>query len=539
MIGDTIGCRKSAGALLLAVAVFCLLPFSPAAAMSAHELFEDGNRLYRDDLYWAALLRYRQADEAGMDTALLHYNTGVAHYRAQQHVRARESLQQAARSPDFRVLSHYNLGLNAYAAGDIDEALKWFRQARDQEENAKISKLARIAISRLSVEKKAEDPILVRAEKRRKKKPFATLDLKARVGFGSDDNVFRAPSDPYLDQSDPTAPLVTPEVQSGAFLPVDFVARYDVNSLKYESFFGQYRLSGRLYQDEEIEDANEISHELRFGSEFDRETEDRSTRVYSAFTIAKHDETYVDPDDGTPRNVAGEIIDERLNYVRYGPELAVMRRYTRFAIGLRIKGQLWDYEDTELVPEYDHEYFRLGTNMQYKFGPTSLLRFTADAWSRRYSDRPSFDLNGNQLITNPALRYDYLELGLMARQRITRNMWFGFGYKMAERSDDFQGYNDYTRDTYSFQYHWSPGRRFEIDLKSYYRIYDYPNAFAFHNPAAGPKTLETADTEFTATFRFNRNLSLTGEVDYCDVASTDTRIQYDRVLFSIGVVWQQ
>jgi tetratricopeptide (TPR) repeat protein len=119
---------------MLLVAVFAGAG-TPAAAMSANELFEDGNRLFRDDLYWAALLRYRQASEAGMDTALLHYNTGVAHYKAGQHNRARESLEKAARSPKLAPLAHFNLGLNAYAAGEPDEALVWFRDARDQQRN--------------------------------------------------------------------------------------------------------------------------------------------------------------------------------------------------------------------------------------------------------------------------------------------------------------------------------------------------------------------------------------------------------------------
>ena len=66
---------------LLAV-LTVLAPAGPAQAMTAREYFADGNRLFRDDLYWAALLRYRQAAEGGLDTPLLHYNTGVAHYRA-------------------------------------------------------------------------------------------------------------------------------------------------------------------------------------------------------------------------------------------------------------------------------------------------------------------------------------------------------------------------------------------------------------------------------------------------------------------------
>ncbi len=507
--------------------------------MNAYDAFEDGNRLFRDDLYWAALLRYRQAGEAGMDTALLHYNTGVTHYRAGQHIRARQSLLRASKASGLRVLSHYNLGLNAYAAGDIDDALNWFRQARDQEENAKIRKLAITAISRLQSERKAEDPILVRVEKRREKRPFANFDLEGRVGFGSDDNIFRAPSQAYLDFSDPALPLVTPEVISGTFLPVDFLAKYSVNSLKNESFFGQYRVVGRYYQDKEIKDANEFSHELRFGSAFDRRAENRISRVYSAFTIAQHDETYVDPDDGTPRTIAGELIDERLDYVRFGPELTVLQGFKRFSFGLRIKGQLWDYEETDLVPEYDHEYFYVGGHAQYRFGPTSLLRLTVDKKSRRYSDRPSFDLNGQQLITNPAVRYDYLEFGMLARQRITRNMWFGLGYKNTDRTDRFLGYNNYNRDTYTFEYHWSPGKRFDLDVTGNYRIYDYPNTFAFHNPVAGPKTLEAADGELAATYRITRNLSIVAEAEYRETASTDTRIAYDRLWYSIGVVWQQ
>jgi hypothetical protein len=52
------------------------------AALTAEQYFSDANRLFRDELYWAALLRYRQAMDGGLNTPLLHYNMGVAHYRA-------------------------------------------------------------------------------------------------------------------------------------------------------------------------------------------------------------------------------------------------------------------------------------------------------------------------------------------------------------------------------------------------------------------------------------------------------------------------
>ena len=117
---------RIAKSLAIVTVVICAGFPADAFAIPANELFADGNRLFRDDLYWAALLRYQQASDVGMDTPLLHYNTGVAHYKAGQYKRARESLLKASRSYNFEVLSHYNLGLNAWAAGASDEALRWF-----------------------------------------------------------------------------------------------------------------------------------------------------------------------------------------------------------------------------------------------------------------------------------------------------------------------------------------------------------------------------------------------------------------------------
>jgi len=51
------GCRRHLGVTALLAILLCLAPVPPAAAMTAYETFQDGNRLFRDDLYWAALLR--------------------------------------------------------------------------------------------------------------------------------------------------------------------------------------------------------------------------------------------------------------------------------------------------------------------------------------------------------------------------------------------------------------------------------------------------------------------------------------------------
>lgn len=523
----------------LAAILACSLAVSPALAQTARELFAEGNRLVRDDLYWAALLRYEEAAEQGMDTPLLHYNRGVAHYRAQQHVRAQQSLRKAAESPRLRILAHYNLGLNAYAGGDTDEALRWFRLARDQQQNTKIAQLARRAIARLSSRRRQADAAAARPGQQRKHKKLGEFDFRASVSFGNDSNVFRAPDVSYVDFADPNLPLVTPVIQSGAYLPIDLRAKYTINSLPHESFFGGYRLRGRYYQDKALTNANEFVHEASFGSHFRRQQGTRTREVYSAFKVAQHDETYYDPDDGAIRNVGGVSVGDRLNYLRYGPEIKFRQSHEKMSVGARLKGQLWNYEDVVAAPGYDHEYFLLGVDVQYRFAPSSLLRLTVEKQSRRYGDRPSFDLDGQQRLGNATLRYDYIGLGLLARQRITPNMWFGFGYERTDRQDKHAGYNDYIRNAFEVEFHWSAGARFKLDVSASYRSYDFANAFAFNDPAIGNKTLEATRADVAATYRMTDRLSLLAEFELRDSVSNDTRNDYSRNQFVIGVVWEQ
>lgn len=507
--------------------------------MGAQELFDDGNRLFRDDLYWAALLRYGQAEEAGMDTALLHYNTGVAHYKAGQHIRARESLKKARRSSALQPLAHFNLGLNAYAMGDSKEAISWFRLARDQEQDKKVSSYARKAIARIRETAESTDPAIQRVERAEADKDTFDFSYYAQLGFGTDDNVFRSPGLPYIDFADPALPLVTPEVQSGSFVPYRAGMKYQINSYKFEGFYGAYRVEGNYYNDREQSDADEFSQELRFGNEYFREEDDRKREVYSALRISQHDNTYYDPDTGQPRSVNGVDIGDRMSYKRYGPDIRFRQTWSNFSLGFVGKGYLYDFENVEVVPSYDHEYFLVGLHTQYKFTNTSLLRLTVEKFSRRYSDRPSFELDGSQPAGNTPLRYDYVGISLLARQRLMRSLWFGFEYERVDREDRHVGYNNYIRDHYEVELSWSPGARFSFDVSGFYRNFNFENAFAFHNPTRPQKTLETARFDATLSYRITRNLTVMLEARIDDIASNDTRIEYDRARYSLGLQWQQ
>lgn len=525
--------------LTLLTTLATVLPTKSANAMTAEQYFADGNRLFRDDLYWAALLRYRQAVEEGMTSPLLDYNMGVAHFRAGQHIRARESLTRASSDPSLRIAAHYNLGLNAYEHGDLDEALRWFRLARDQRVNEKIQSYAVVAISRIRDEQAVPDDFEIRVAEREKKREFADLQLHVQIGFGNDDNVFRSPELPYIDFSDPAAPVVVPEVKTGAYMPLSLSAKYLVNSLKFEGFYVAYRLSGRYYQDKDLENANEYQHEASFGSEYSRKEGDRERQVHSAFKVSQHDETYFDRDDGAIRSANGVLIEDRLDYLRYGPELRFRQSHQRLAVGAKIKGQLWNYEDQTDISEYDHEYFLLSLYAQYKFAETSLFRVTAEGYSRRFGDRPAFDLDGQQRVGNPNIRYDYYSLELTARQRVFDDFWFGFDVSRTERIDQYVGYNDYSRDSVSAEIHWSPGDRFDIEASGTYNLYNYPNALAFHNAGAPRKSQESASAKIEAVFRITKRLSLVADARYRETVSNDARIQYLRNQITLGVRWEQ
>jgi len=529
--------RRTQAALLLALTLAIIAP-SSAFALAADELFADGNRLFRDDLYWAALLRYQQASDAGMDSVLLHYNTGVAHYKAGQHIRARESLKLASRSRNLRALSHYNLGLNAWALGESDEALDWFRKARAQDRNLQVRSLAAKAIDRIELATAEESVMMMLAEAELKEKEATNFNFRARVGGGFDSNVFRSPSEPYIDQARSTLPLVTPVVQPGFYTPVHMNARYSVNSFENESFFASYRFAGRFYQDKALANGNEFMHQMAFGSEYKRTEGTRTRRLHSAFTVTRHNEVYYDRDTGGSRAVNDIGIEDRFNYLRYGPEITFRQSHKRLSVGIKGLAQLWDYDNTGVVPQYDHKYFLLGANAQYKFTRTSLVRIYGNAYKRYFGERPSFELDGSQPAGNTPVKYDYLEYGVSARQRITRSIWFSLEYLRTDREDRYLGYNNYVRNSYGGEFHWRIGRRFSLEASGDFLLYDYENAFAFQNPAAGRKTLERIVGSVLATFKLTPQLTLVTEYRYQDAQSNDARIAYNRSRIAVSILWE-
>src|SRR3954468_8719417 len=134
--------RRLIGSLLLA-SVAALGAAQAAAQTSGEALMREANHLFRSKVYGAALVRYHEAEKAGLSSPLLDYNIGLTCYRLGQYDDAVTYLERAYRDDGLASLAAYNLGLAERAAGRADEAARWFDVAATRASGTPIEKLAR------------------------------------------------------------------------------------------------------------------------------------------------------------------------------------------------------------------------------------------------------------------------------------------------------------------------------------------------------------------------------------------------------------
>jgi len=548
MLHSMMGPRHRARHLLLmCLMLACLsLPVTAHAQAGSDALFKEGNRLFRAGLYHAALGRYRDAQAAGEQGALIHYNIGVAHYKLRHYQEAEAALREAAREPRLTGVAYYNLGLTARATGDLDGAEHWFALAQDRAGSPKIEKLARAALADLRQPVVQDIPIYDQDRQRsdleaffQRQDPIGEFSFLALARIGEDDNVYRTPSEPYIDFAQPGQPLIDPVVQSGTFLPIDLDAQYRLYGNEWNDFIFAYTLAGDFYLDSALSNANRVEQELSFGADVTLDAkEGRSRSFFPEFIFGHHDRRNFDPDNGFDREVDGIDVSDRFKYFSWGPAAEYRHRFGKVGYGVRFEAQMRAYEDPILVPSYSHDVFLLGGYVSYRVRPRIHLRFGYDAYLRDYEERIARDENGNRLSTNPTLEYRYQALQATLGFRINRRLWLRADYRRTQRDDQFVGYNDYTQNAYRVQLDTRPFRKLRVSLSLTQRLFDYPNAFAFNEPIAGPRELDAMSGAVWAEYRITQRLSAWAEIKLTDVTSTDTRTQYDRTRSMIGAKWQ-
>lgn len=90
------------------------------------ELYQEGNRLYQEGDFEGAAARYQAVLEAGLESAVLHYNLGNAHFRLGRLAEAVVAYERAARLDPGNDDARANLALVAERLQDRIEPLPRF-----------------------------------------------------------------------------------------------------------------------------------------------------------------------------------------------------------------------------------------------------------------------------------------------------------------------------------------------------------------------------------------------------------------------------
>ena len=514
---------------------------APAGAqLDGPALMREGNSLMRAGLPRAALLRYREARARELDSALLDYNFGIAHHALGDYAAAEQALLAARRDARLAALAEYNLGLTLRAAGRSSDARRWFEAASVSATDRRLATLARTAVQRLAAGADAAGPPrTARPASARAAPRIPQLKIMLDAGYGHDDNANRTPAEPYVDAAQPSAPLVTPAPVAAAYVPVKLRGRYLIPNESGDTHFHVgYGLDGRYYSDELANDESTQRIEIGADSVFG-ETPSRQRRLRSAFFVTRHFHRNFDPDDGSDRDIFGLDISQRFMYTGAGIEGDFDHTLGKWRWGLAMRFERREHERIPLVANYDNELYRVSASADYSLSSATRLTLGLHSYRRLFDDRPSRGLDGIMLSTNAPLEYGYEAVELGLTRRVMRWLEIDFGYARLERADRFAGYDDFSQDRLSLHATLKPGARFTVSVGAVSRVYDYPNAFAFNVPAAGPKELEDVTGEALVEFRVNDAFTVLAALGAEDVTSTDLRAEYNRALTSIALVWRR
>jgi hypothetical protein len=160
-------------------------------------------------------------------------------------------------------------------------------------------------------------------------------------------------------------------------------------------------------------------------------------------------------------------------------------------------------------------------------------------YRRAFDEYRARDLAGDMLSTNSPLDYEYSGVRIGVDRKLGQRIDVAFAYSQLTRVDGFVGYADYTQDVATLRVSFRPTDRWFLALGATSRVYDYANAFAYNEPAAGPKELDELTGELWAEFRVSERWSVSADLATQDVTSTDERAAYARARSVISATWRR
>jgi len=516
--------RLRTGGLLL-IDIMLIAPSQAAYAangdaVNAQSLFENGNAAYRTGDYSSALANYNDAMVNGKTSPRLFYNMGLTHYRLGQFSQAESAFMESVNDAGLAALSYYQLGVLARKSGDFNGAAVWFTRSRNRAESSKLREMSMKALETVEV-------------------PRSAFVSNFSAGYGNDSNAFRTPHEPYIDLSQVPPVPVVPVVQSGTYVPIRFNASYINPVSRRSQFVGSYLHRGYYYTDAALENADIIDHRVSIGMARDLGSGRSSAEQFTFATVLRsHSETNFDRDDGLDRFDDGESISQRYDYLSIGAEFELKNRIGTYRYELDGGLTIRDYEDVPTASSYDMTTYWFGGVLKIPLTRKARLKFGYQYHARDYDERHARDENGNGSSQNPTLSYRYSTLEAGIRQRFNDVFVTELSYFYTVRDDEFEGYNDYTKQKIRLKMIFDFSDKFAASIRIDTRDQQYDNAFAFDQPGQPQKEYQEFQISASALYQLTERLSFRADVKQEAIESSDPRGEYDRSRTSIGINWE-
>jgi len=382
------------------------------------------------------------------------------------------------------------------------------------------------------------------------------VEWSVESGVGYETNVYHAPDHDYIDTAlpslRPAGVAVSPQEVDSVFIPIeaDVSIRNKVN--KNADFVGELKFDTDVMLDSEAEDATRTNVNLDLGVDYqitkmmrNKKTGKRTPRkrgeAYLGMFISTHDQVYVDRDTGLPKatTTGGVDISNKYSYQSFGIQGEYARMFGKNEYSVSYVLEDLNYETPQTGAEYDHVFNKLELGIKREFTKTTDLEVNYSYSMRDYSDRYARDLSGTySSVNNDLLKYVYSEIGLDLGHRFSKKLKTHFEITNTVRSDEFVGYNDYTKLALALRarYKYSKQTTLRGKIKSY--DIDYDNALNFENPVEGEKESSGLDLSFKAVHKWHKNKSYYLELKHTDRVSTDDRYDYTNDLIVLGAKWQ-
>lgn len=299
-----------------------------------------------------------------------------------------------------------------------------------------------------------------------------------------------------------------------------------------------------FYPDDDRGDSSNTKLELGYRSKFELGENKFDYKLSTDWT--DRNKNYVSRTTGEDATFAGESIVDRYDYVSGNLNAEVSfrsKQKTRFRLSYQRRNK--DYESFSIpgLSDFDYSHDRYKFDVEFRLAKEHRLIAEIGQTDREYDDRRIDDINGNE-IANTDLEYEYSEYLLGYVYRPDQDLKVRFDVSNSERSDNGVGYNDSTYDRVSISVRKQMNEHEMFNFSLAYSDYAYDNRI-FDDPAlVEDDTFDNEGYQVKLDYRKKlqlggkENLSLIYSLQADDYDSSDTRYEYSRVLFSIGLKYK-